>query len=86
MSQVCNAGFHRTSFSLRKCSSLYDGVRLKFLNFSMTRHLWASERDVIQVKKVTYFGGFCYPNNLVLKKGIAVMYMSFTRGEFTLSK
>ena len=47
----------------------------------------ASERAVIQVKKVTYFGGFCYPNNLVLKKnGIAVMRMSFMRGEFTLSK
>ena len=35
---------------------------------------------------MTYLGGFCYPNNLVLKKGIAVMSMSFTRGEFTLSK
>lgn len=46
----------------------------------------ASERAVIYVKKVTYFGGLCYPNNLVLKKGIAVMRMSFTRGEFTLSK
>ena len=35
---------------------------------------------------MTYFGGFCYPNNLVLKKGIAVMRMGFTRGEYTLSK
>jgi len=52
-------------------------------NISLSLYMTA-ERAVMYVKKVTYFGEFCYLNSSCIRKSITLMFMSSSRNEFTL--
>ena len=45
---------------------------------------WRSREQSCRLKKVTYFGEFCYLNSSCIRKSITVMFISSSRNKFTL--
>ena len=61
-----------------------DGLRLNFQAFACRVICMKSDRAVMAVKKVTYFGEFGYLNSLCIRKCFILMFLSSSRDEFTL--
>ena len=60
-----------------------DRLRLNFEAFAWRGIYMPVERDVVLVKKVTYFEEFGYLNSFCIIKSITLMFLSSSRDKFT---